>query len=158
MTIAVNTSMSNVSQPPTFRMPLPAPARRIEREHACELDGSVELLQTIADVLDIRTVFSRVSEIANKMLPHDRLVMAFIDREGNLIRQAASTDDVPNPPTRVKLTTARPEAFIIDDLRADAFPNPAAEDLRDQAVRAGYRSLLSVFTHARDQVMIVGFY
>src|SRR5258705_5479166 len=84
--------------------------------------------------------------------------MAFIDREGNLIRQAASTDDVPNPPTRVKLTTARPEAFIIDDLRADAFPNPAAEDLRDQAVRAGYRSLLSVFTHPRLQVMIVAFY
>jgi transcriptional regulator with PAS, ATPase and Fis domain len=158
MTIAVNTSMSNVSQPPTFRMPLPAPARGIEREHARELDGSVELLRTIGDVLDIRTVFSRVSEIANKMLPHDRLVMAFIDREGNLIRQAASTDDVPNPPARVKLTTARPETFIIDDLRTDAFPNLAAEDLRDQAVRAGYRSLLSVFTHARDQVMIVEFY
>ena len=130
----------------------------VERERTASIEASMELLQTIADVLDIRTVFSRVSEIANKMLPHDRLVMAFIDREGNLIRQAASTDDVPNPPTRVKLTTARPEAFIIDDLRADAFPNPAAEDLRDQAVRAGYRSLLSVFTHARDQVMFVGFY
>src|SRR5258705_4364310 len=129
----------------------------VERERTASIEASMELLQTIADVLDIRTVFSRVSEIANKMLPHDRLVMAFIDREGNLIRQAASTDDVPSP-TRVKLTTARPEAFIIDDLRTDAFPNLAAEDLRDRAVRAGYRSMLSVFTHARDQVMIVGFY
>ncbi|HKC57663.1 MAG TPA: GAF domain-containing protein, partial [Vicinamibacterales bacterium] len=67
----------------------------VERERTASIEASMELLQTIADVLDIRTVFSRVSEIANKMLPHDRLVMAFIDREGNLIRQAASTDDVP---------------------------------------------------------------
>ena len=34
-------------------------------------DGSVELLRAMADVLDIRTLFPRLSAIAGKMLPHD---------------------------------------------------------------------------------------
>src|SRR5262249_32661468 len=47
----------------------------VDRERAEAVETSLELLRTIADVLDIRTVFPRVSEIANKMLPHDRLTM-----------------------------------------------------------------------------------
>ena len=34
---------------------------------------SAELLRTIANVLDIRTVLPRLSEIAETMLPHDAL-------------------------------------------------------------------------------------
>ena len=51
----------------------------VERERAANVEGSVELLRAIAGVLDIRTVFPRVSEITSKVLPHDRMTMAFYD-------------------------------------------------------------------------------
>ena len=129
----------------------------VERERAASIETSMELLRTIADVLDIRTVFPRVSEIANKMLPHDALVLSFVDQEGHLIRQAGSTDEVPTPLTWSKLKTGRRDAFLLRDLRTDAVPITEPGVARDLLVRAGYRSLLAVFTEARDQVMIVAF-
>src|SRR5262245_54229421 len=43
----------------------------VERERTANIESSVDLLRAISDVLDIRTVFPRVSEIVNKTLPHD---------------------------------------------------------------------------------------
>src|SRR5262249_26810317 len=57
----------------------------IDRDRAANLESSVELLRAIADVLDVRSVFPRISEIANKVLPHDRLTMSFIDRDGGIV-------------------------------------------------------------------------
>ncbi len=129
----------------------------VERDRAVSIETSMELLRAIADVLDIRTVFPRVSEIASKMLPHDALILSFVDHDGNVIRQAVSTDDFPGPTTLSKLKTGQREAFVIHDLRTDALPTTAPPDVRRNLIRAGYRSLLAVFTQARDQVMIVGF-
>ena len=70
----------------------------VERQRSAEIEGSAELLRTISGVLDIRTVFPRVSEIARKMLPHDALAMVFVDRDRHYVRQAASPDDFPDPP------------------------------------------------------------
>ena len=159
MSAAVDTPMSDLERPETFRTLSPAQTYGVEREVRADLDSSVELLRTIADVLDIRTVFSRVSEIANKLLPHDALIMSFVDQDGNVVRQAASTDDFPSLPQSAKLTltTARRDAFIIHDLRTGAYPTNEPGDEREHMVRAGYRSLMAVFTQARDQVMIVAF-
>ena len=131
----------------------------VERERAASIETSMELLRAIADVLDIRTVFSRVSQIVNKLLPHDALVMSFVDQDGNVIRQAVSREDFPAHPEWAKITlkTARRDAFIIQDLRTDPFPTNEPGDVRGHLVRAGYRSLLAVFAQARDQVMIVAF-
>jgi len=63
-------------------------ARANDLEESADVDGSVELLRTIAGVLDIRTVFSRVSEIASKMLPHDAMVMKVVYEHGNILREA----------------------------------------------------------------------
>jgi transcriptional regulator with PAS, ATPase and Fis domain len=159
MTAAVDTRMSDLERPEMFPTLSPAQAHGVEREEGADLDSSVELLRTIADVLDIRTVFSRVSEIANKLLPHDALVMSFADQDGTLIRQAVSTDDFPSRPewAQLKLTTSPRDAFIIHDLRRDAYPTNEPADVRQHLVAAGYRSLLAVFTQARDEVMVVGF-
>ena len=60
-------------------------------------EGSVELLRAMADVLDIRTLFPRLSAIARKMLPHDALALAFVDQHGQLVVEAA-TGDLPDMP------------------------------------------------------------
>ena len=49
-------------------------------------EGSQELLHAIADVLDVRTVFPRVSEIAKRMLPHDALTLSSQDEDSNPAR------------------------------------------------------------------------
>src|SRR6266850_1075076 len=57
-----------------------------------------ELLRTIAEVLDIRIVFSRVSEIVKQVLPHDALELVFHDRSGRVTLEACSTDDIAGSP------------------------------------------------------------
>ena len=141
-------------------------ARRaaLERDRAANLESSVELLQAIAGVLDIRTVFPRVSEIASKVLPHDLLTMSFNDRDGEVVIQAASDPDFPRV-TLMKLADCgvqkASDAFaiiVIDDLRQQALPVAEPADFHSRVVTAGYRSFLSVHTSARDQVMALQFW
>src|SRR5437763_6985439 len=58
-------------------------------------DTSTELLRTIAEVLDIRSVFPRVSEIVKEVLPHDALALKFSDRFGQGALEARSTEELP---------------------------------------------------------------
>src|SRR5438093_1816774 len=58
-------------------------------------DTSTELLRTIAEVLDIRSVFPRVSEIVKQVLPHDALALKFSDRAGDVTLEARSCEDLP---------------------------------------------------------------
>jgi transcriptional regulator with GAF, ATPase, and Fis domain len=139
-------------------------ARRaaLERDRAANLESSVELLRAIADVLDIRTVFPRVSEIANKVLPHDRLTMAFNDRSGNITVQAASNDEFPAF-DRLKLADSATRAmdsgfFLVEDLRTQILPIVEPPDAQDHIVAAGFRSFLVVHASARDQEMSLGFW
>ena len=55
-------------------------------------DVSFELLRTIANVLDIRPVLPQISEIANKMLPHDALALACLERDGQVGLEAATAN------------------------------------------------------------------
>jgi GFO/IDH/MocA oxidoreductase family protein len=48
----------------------------------------------LADVLDVRSVFPRISEITNKILPHDAMTMVFHDGNGRVVQKAA-TEGVP---------------------------------------------------------------
>ena len=139
-------------------------ARRaaVERDRSANLESSVELIRAIAGVLDIRTVFPRVSEIANKVLPHDLLTMSFNDRDGEVVMQAASDADFLHV-TRIKLAdpgAKKPDDgfAIIDDLRQHVLPVAEPADLQDRVLAAGYRSFLVVHTSARDQVMGLQFW
>jgi len=150
-------SMLELSAPTdAFHAQLAARALSVEREDAADLDGSVELLRTIASVLDIRTVFSRVSEIANKMLPHDAMVMSFVDEHGKTLRQAA-TGEVPELPRPFRLSAPASDEFIVDDLRTEGSPASERIDVRERLIRAGYRSALCLGTQARHQGLNVGF-
>jgi transcriptional regulator with GAF, ATPase, and Fis domain len=137
-------------------------ARRaaVDRERSTTIENSMELLRAIADVLDIRTVFPRVSEIANKMLPHDRLTMMFQDQNGHIVFEASSTEDLADLTHLVKTDPTMPEdGFIIfDDFETATLSIAEPADLREQLLAAGYRSGLTVLTRARDQAMGLGFW
>ena len=64
------------------------------REHAVSRI-SEDLLNALADVLDIREVFPRVSEIVAAALPHDRMTVGLTDGQGHFVIHAASNDDGP---------------------------------------------------------------
>jgi transcriptional regulator with PAS, ATPase and Fis domain len=120
-------------------------------------DTSTDLLRTIAGVLDIRTVFPRVSEIVKPVLAHDALALVFSDRAGHVTLEAGSTEDLPGHgwPTGVDDT----EFNIVSDLRR-APSRSAARDpnMVDAFIAAGYRSVLSVRSIAHNQTMRLGFF
>jgi transcriptional regulator with GAF, ATPase, and Fis domain len=127
----------------------------LERERTASVEASIELLRTISDVLDVRRVFPRISEIANKILPHDALSMAFLDESGQIVQQAA-TAGVPLVKAHWS-RLPRPDHFIIDDLTTQDLPAADDTGLREKALAAGFRSILVVSTRARDQEMGVAF-
>jgi transcriptional regulator with GAF, ATPase, and Fis domain len=121
------------------------------------LDSEVseQLLRALSSALNIRDVFPRISEIAQSVLPHERLTMSFHDQNGNCVLQAVSNEDGPSivrvsglDPTRLLDGSFK----IVDDLARDkpqAVYDPP--DARQQIVDAGYRSLLSVVLQAGQQ-------
>ncbi len=132
----------------------------VERACAADLESSVELLRTIADVLDIRTVFPRISTITNRVVPHDRMTMVFFGGGGEVTLQAVSHDDFPLL-GRLKLASAvgpKRECWMIDDLRSHPIPAVEPSDMQERVVAAGYRSLLGVQTSARSQELGIAFW
>jgi two-component system response regulator FlrC len=132
----------------------------IERARAASIESSVELLRTIAGVLDIRTVFPQVSEIASKVLPHDLLTMMFNDRGRTIQIEVASSDAFPDLVRLIRTSDDKPkEGFVvIDDFSTATLQFVEPADLRERILAAGYRSLLVVLTRARDQEMGLGFW
>ena len=128
-----------------------------ERQRVAEIEGSVELLRTISSVLDIRTVFTRISEIARTMLPHDALAMVFVDHDRHYVRQAAAPDDFPDPPL-VTTRTPMPKEFVIADLTTEVLPAFEPADAFAPVIAAGYRSFLGVRLPAREQVFELAFW
>jgi two-component system response regulator FlrC len=128
-----------------------------ERRNATEIEVSVEMLDAISDVLDVRTVFPRISEIANQLLPHDGMVMAFADQGGRrFVGQAVAPTDFPDPP--VITTEPIPDEFIIGDVAADPLPAYEPANAFAAIFAAGYRSMLSVRVPARDRHLTLAFW
>jgi transcriptional regulator with PAS, ATPase and Fis domain len=119
-------------------------------------EGSSELLHAITGVLDVRTVFPRVSEIANRMLPHDSLAMAFVAPDGQLALEAATGDFPEVKPHAFEMPM--PEHRLIGNLETEALPVARGENPTERFVARGYRSFLGVATQARDRMMEVGFW
>jgi transcriptional regulator with PAS, ATPase and Fis domain len=120
-------------------------------------DTSAALLRTIAEVLDIRRVFPRVSEIVRQVLPHDALELVFHDRSGRVTLEARSTGDLAGA---FGCAVNDDEAFyIVSDLRraGSRATSGAPPAVVDMLLAAGYRSVLNVRSVARDQVMRLGF-
>ena len=118
--------------------------------------NSVDLLRTIAEVLDVRTIFPQLSEIANRILPHDALVMGLVGADGQLVIEAATADlnDLqPHP-----LETPFLEDLIIGDLTAHDLPVVRRMSAAPRLAARGYRSMLTTATRTGDLVLGVGFW
>jgi len=131
-----------------------------ERDRMTTVEASMELLRTISGVLDIRTVFPHVSEVARKMLPHDFLTMSFHDRDGTIVIEAASGDDLQGLRRIVKPGRSHPPErfFILEDFAVKSIPVIEPENLQQLVLAAGFRSLLTVQASARHQEIGVGFW
>ncbi len=120
-------------------------------------DVPVELVRTIAEVLDIRHVFPRVSTIAAQVLPHDGLALVFLDASNRLTLEARSTEAF--PAFRTLAIPGDPHVDIVRDLQT-ARPRLALcdpPDFVERIVAAGYRSLLIVHSLARQQPLALIF-
>jgi transcriptional regulator with GAF, ATPase, and Fis domain len=135
----------------------------IERERAANLEASEQLLQALANVLDIRLVFPQISEITRKVLPHDRLTMTFIDGQGACVMQAASNDIGPREvrATGIDTSDMHDGVFhIVDDYTKYQKPGVTYDppDHRERLIEAGYRSFLSIGLSARQQRFFLKFW
>ncbi len=117
----------------------------------------MELLRTIAEVLDIRSVFPRVSDLARPAVPHDALTLHISDLAGHSRLEASW----PEVDLRSKDWTADAddkEYAMVGDLRRLRFRSADTEAHGlDQAIAAGYRSALTIRTAALSQVLRLTF-
>ena len=136
-----------------------APREAIIASRSRQIDDlSGELLRTIAEVLDIRSIFPRVSQIANQVVPHDCLELAVCSGSGELTQQARSASDFPE--YRCCRIAGEEDCSIVGDLRRGR-PRLAVcdpPDFVERVTSAGYRSFLSVRGIAGQQVMHLGFF
>jgi len=70
-----------------------------ERRRRERLDQLEKLLGTLAESLDIREVFSRISEALQPILPHDRLVLSDLDVRARSAHVLAFAGVMDEPPT-----------------------------------------------------------
>jgi transcriptional regulator with GAF, ATPase, and Fis domain len=115
-----------------------------------------ELLTVLVDVLDVREVFARISEITGRVLSHDAITVIVLteDREHvvphAIAGPAATEPPGPHPlPDSGRRLFAEPWEFeIIDDLQADSAHPP-------HLVAAGYRAMLRVPVRLQQRVEAV---
>ena len=112
---------------------------------------SLELLRAISEVLDIRRVFPRVSQIANHAVPHDCLALVFLDGSNHMTLEARSSEAFPEF-RRLSLAGENRLDLIIDlQAMRSRFAACQPPDLVERILRDGYRSLLVVRSRALRQ-------
>jgi hypothetical protein len=104
------------------REDLPSDRLARPRDVAADLEVLDGLLSTLTDVLDIREVFDRVSQLVQRVLPHDLLEVLEISETGERVRvqMSAGVEIPPNFEANVPqaLFTTPWDVMIVDDISA----------------------------------------
>src|SRR5215471_19338598 len=112
------------------------------RDLASDLEVLDGLLSTLTDVLDLREVFDRVSQLVQRLLPHDLMGVLEINETADRvrIRMSAGADVPPNFETNVPqgLFTTSWDVIIVDDISAHPIFSTGP------ALKAGMNSALAV--------------
>jgi transcriptional regulator with GAF, ATPase, and Fis domain len=113
------------------------------------LDAIDSLLPALAQTLDVRGVFNRVSEIVQPVLPHDRLILASVSADGrDLNVEASSGEPIPEMPDHFPArppgdASTPPEYVLIPDV--DLQPEKCGA--RSGCRQLGMRSFLGIPMH-----------
>ncbi len=130
-----------------------ADAAASERERLLRLEGAAELLPELFSVLDIRTVFGRVSEIARQVVPHDVVGLGmYSDDFSEMTLYACSCNMPVEAPVVVKneyplVTTRVWDHHVHHDLSADLLERDT------DAGRSGYRSSMRIPIRFGDRLI-----
>jgi transcriptional regulator with GAF, ATPase, and Fis domain len=118
-----------------------------ERQRRRRLNQIENLFGTLAESLDVREVFPRLSDGIQAVLPHDMTTLSEFDVRARSLRfiAAAGTADIPVPAAPVPLTDTeielRTDFELIDDVSQDVTPATERERL---LVASGMRSWIRV--------------
>src|SRR6185436_16528020 len=119
-----------------------------ERRRRWRLDQLESLLGTLAESLDVREVFSRLSAAVQPLLAHDFMVLTALDLQARTIRvvAAAGDENVPEPENAVPLsdeeTSRRSQDFeLMRDIPAEVAGTTERERL---ILSTGMRSWIRV--------------
>jgi transcriptional regulator with GAF, ATPase, and Fis domain len=135
-------------------------ARRNEelRARASNLDMLDALLAAVTDTGDLKTVIDKVSDIAQKVLPHDAMVLPVLLKDKARVRFHVTTaPDVAKFPEVMQipehLRNSDWDHDLVDDLQADPVHS------RFEPAKLGYRSALRVPIRVEGQLAAgVGFF
>lgn len=118
-------------------------------------DPFEDLVRVLAEALDVRRTFPRVSEICGRLVPHHSMELVVRDEPGRLTLWARSTEDLPDA-DHTAVTGA--EAFCMAQDWRD-LPLRGREEQRwiEEATASGYRSLLSVRSRVRGRTIHLAF-
>jgi transcriptional regulator with GAF, ATPase, and Fis domain len=110
---------------------------------AANLELLDQVLATIGDTADLGGIFEKISGTANRVLPHDALLLPVLLPDGERARIYACAG---MPLTVPEIAAVPPEYIGNDDWEYDLFGDIQAETTRRNAlaVRFGYRSALRV--------------
>ena len=127
--------------------------------HLRRLQALDELLPTLAGVLDVREVFARISEIAQRVLAHDMVALMVVDedRESVFVHAAYdATHQVVSFPSKVRLDDHHRrllergwDTLILDDIQQDPIEKATPPG------QYGLRSILRVAITLEKQIAAV---
>src|SRR5262245_24296782 len=86
-------------------------------------DFLAPLLQTLAESLDVREIFARISAEARRIVPHEFLVLGLLAEDHSHVQVAALSGELPENtgiaviPQALRLETES-EAFVLNDVVA----------------------------------------
>ena len=127
-----------------------------EQRRQDRLDRIEELLGTLAESLDVREVFQRLSDGMQAILPHDMMVLTELELRTRTLRIAAATGDcdIPIPADGVKLTEQEMELRfhpeVVRDIQAEFSPDTDRQRL---VLASGLRSWLRVPVRLSGEVI-----
>ncbi len=99
----------------------------VDADQLARLDALAELLPLLSEALDIRDVFSRVSRISHRVLPHDSLALALLspDRRSLIVHAISGDVDFARPdrialPAELQALLDEPwDHLLCDDMHED---------------------------------------
>lgn len=121
----------------------PSDRSKRPRDVMSDLEVLDDLLSTLSDVLDIREVFDRVSQLVQRVLPHDVLGVMEISQQGDRMRLLATAglpggQNFETPIPGPDFLTKPWNIMVIDDVPHNTFFS------RGPAAKAGMQSVLTV--------------